>query len=158
MLVVKNFEAKKYVYSNFSSIVTNGESWSAFCLQRASNPLHVLWRTLAILSTLPYPPPFQILSNPHPSLLPLISFFCLVSFSEGWLSHIWCANLLNSILGLHMLSFSILIPEGPCCVFMQQSTKSTEVWHIMWFFAGTLIWYQKHRNTHTKTSNAIMDQ
>ena len=135
MLVVKNFEAKKYVYSNFSSIVTNGESWSAFCLQRASNPLHVLWRPLAILSTLPYPPPFQILSNPHPSLLPL-----------------------NSILGLHMLSFSILIPEGPCCVFMQQSTKSTEVWHIMWFFAGTLIWYQKHRNTHTKTSNAIMDQ
>ena len=32
---------------------------------------------------------------------------------------------------------------------MQQGDKFTEVWQMMWVFAGTLIWY--HTYTHTKT-------
>ena len=32
---------------------------------------------------------------------------------------------------------------------MQQINKFTEVWH-MWFFAGALIWYHKHIQTHTQ--------
>ena len=31
--------------------------------------------------------------------------------------------------------------------FMKQGIKFTEVWHIMWFFAGTLIWYHIHKHT-----------
>ena len=32
---------------------------------------------------------------------------------------------------------------------MQQGVGFTEVWHIMWFFAGTLIWYHTNKHTHT---------
>ena len=31
--------------------------------------------------------------------------------------------------------------------FMQQGVKCIEVWHIMWLFAGTLIWYHTHTYT-----------
>ena len=33
---------------------------------------------------------------------------------------------------------------------MQQSVKFTYVWLIMWFFAGTLIWYHIRTHTHTQ--------
>ena len=29
---------------------------------------------------------------------------------------------------------------------MEQGIKFTEVWHIMWSFNGTLIWYHTHRH------------
>ena len=37
--------------------------------------------------------------------------------------------------------------------FMQQGTNITEVWHIMWFFTNTLIWYHTHK-THRVHSGA----
>ena len=39
--------------------------------------------------------------------------------------------------------------------FIQIGVKFTEVWHIMWFFAGTLIWYYIHTNIRTHTNKNI---
>ena len=36
--------------------------------------------------------------------------------------------------------------------FMQQGIRFTEVWLVMWFFTGTLIWYCTHTHTHTHTN------
>ena len=65
---------------------------------------------------------------------------------------IFDAILLDNIMDLHMLSLGTLVPEGPCCLvvcFTQQDIKFTEVWHIMRFFAGSLIWYHTHKQRHT---------
>ena len=62
--------------------------------------------------------PFPVTSNPHPSLLFLLSCFF------GWM--------------------------GDCATF-DGLFYFTDVCHIMWFFAGTLIWYHTHSNTHTHT-------
>ena len=37
---------------------------------------------------------------------------------------------------------------------MQQGVKFTEVWHVMWLFTSTLIWYHKHINTRTQRHTA----
>ena len=84
------------------------------------NPLHIFY--LTILSTLPHPPPFQMLSNLPPFLVAshfnaFALFVVLFLLVDWWLCHILCANLLNGILGLHILSLNSLLPEGPCCVF-----------------------------------------
>ena len=81
----------------------------------------------------PSPPRFQ---PPTPC-----TFCCHFSLTEGWLRHIWCVILLSDIMGQHMSRLSTLVPEGLCSVFYATSTKFTEVWHIMGFFASTLIWY-----------------
>ena len=49
---------------------------------------------------------------------------------------------------------------GPWCIFMQQAVKFTEVWHMMWFFVCTLIWYHTriHTYTHTKTHSTPRGQ
>ena len=36
---------------------------------------------------------------------------------------------------------------------MQQGIKFTEVWHIVWFFAGTLFWYHTQTHTHKDTQH-----
>ena len=126
--------------------------------QRVSNPLHILWRPLAILSTLPYPPPFQIFSNFPPFLVashlnPFALFVVLFLSVNGWLCHVWCANLLNVILCLHMLSLSTLVPEGPCCVFY--ATRHQVYWGMT--HNVVFCWYSD-LISHTNTSNATMDQ
>ena len=40
---------------------------------------------------------------------------------------------------------------------MQQVVKFTEVWHIMWFFTATLIWYLTHTNTHRENTQGPVD-
>ena len=43
--------------------------------------------------------------------------------------------------------------------FMKQGIRFTEVWHIMWFFAGTLIWYHIHKHTvHSEGSRLTHSQ
>ena len=54
-----------------------------------------------------------------------------------------------------MEKLGTFVAEGPSCMFyemcfMKQGIKFTEVWH-MWFFAGILIWYHPHTNTHKHT-------
>ena len=88
------------------------------------------------------PPTF--LSSPAP--LPLL-FLSL--WLNGWSRHIWLAILLNNM-DLHMSSLCTLVQEKPWC--MQQGVKFTEVWHIMWFFGGTLIDIT-HKQTHKHTQH-----
>ena len=38
------------------------------------------------------------------------------------------------------------------CAFMQRGFKFAEVWHIICFFPGTLVWY--HTDTDTKTTHS----
>ena len=52
---------------------------------------------------------------------------------------------------LHMLSLGTLVSKRNWCVF--QGTKFTEVWHIMWLFAGSLIWYHTHKHTQRHTAH-----
>ena len=112
-----------------------------------------LWRPLYIA----YPPPFSNFVQPPLShfpatsdLHPNCSFCCPVSLAE-WviIPHLMC-YLPNDNMDLHMSSLGTLVPEG---TFMQQGVRFTEVWHIMWFFTGTLIWYHKHTHTHTHTQH-----
>ena len=32
---------------------------------------------------------------------------------------------------------SLVVPEGPWSVFLQQGIRFTEIWHIMWFFVSS---------------------
>ena len=49
---------------------------------------------------------------------------------------------------LHMSNMGTLVPEDLAVCFMLQGVKFTVVWHL-WFFTGTLIWYNTHINTNT---------
>ena len=73
-----------------------------------------------------------------------------LSYFFGWTGDhaIWCAILPNDNMDLHISSLGTLVPEGLDVYFMQQGTKFTEIWHLMWLFTGTLIWYHTHKNTH----------
>ena len=143
--------------------------------QKAANP-SILWRPSYC-----HPPPFfQILSN-TPPLLPLpchfqpsLSLFFLLPYFFGWMGDlscffgwmgdltyffgwmgdhaIWCAILPNDNMDLHISSLDTLVPESLDVCFMQQGTKFTEIWHLMWLFTGTLIWYHTHKNRHTPHS------
>ena len=101
----------------------------------------ILWRPPYIA----YPPPFfQILSNTFPlSLLPPTptptAFF-------GWIGDHATFDVLVYLMTLWIEPW--YQKELDVC-FMQQGIKFTEVWHIMWFFAGTLIWYHTHKHMHT---------
>ena len=78
---------------------------------------------------------------------------CTNSPTYPFLRHIWCAILLNDIMDLHMSYLGKFVPEGPWCI-MQQGVKFTEVWHVMWLFTSTLIWYHTHINTRTQRHTA----
>ena len=102
-------------------------------------------------------PPFQILSNPPPSFCvasnPQRPLFFLLSCFFGWMSDcttVMCYFAVLMILWIY--TCQVLVPKYQkdldVC-FMQQGIKCIEVWHLMWFFAGTLIWY--HKNTYTQT-------
>ena len=86
-------------------------------------------------------PNFPVTSNTHPHCF----FSCLVSFAE-WV-----------IITAHFTYWQ-LVPDlstrRTLMCFMQQGIKFTEVWHIMWLFTGTLIWYQTRRQTQTHTAHS----
>ena len=82
------------------------------------------------------------------SLHPFRFFVVLFLLVNCWLSHIRCANLLNGILGLHMLILSTLVPEGPCCVFY--ATRRQVYWGMTHNVA--FCWYSiliSHAQKHT---------
>ena len=56
----------------------------------------------------PTPPPFPVVSIPHPHC----SFFCLVSLAE-WVIVPYLIHYFNDIMDLHMLSLGTLVQEGP---------------------------------------------
>ena len=84
---------------------------------------------------------------------PTALFVVLFLWLNCWLRNIWCGFLFTDIMDLHMSSLATLVPEWPCCVFYATMCQGVEVWHIIWFFASTLIWYQT--NTETKTQHTL---
>ena len=109
--------------------------------QRVTNP-HILWWSPRLLAS------FPLAYNLHPPL----PFFALFLSLNGWLHNIWCVALLNDIMDRHMSSFGTIVPEGPSCVF--HATRYQVYWHIMWFFASTLIWHLTDTQRHTADSGA----
>ena len=98
-------------------------------------------------------PFFQILPNPSPpnSLLPptptpTAHSVVLFLWLNGWSRHIWCAILLNDIMDVHMSNLGTLMH------ILWVHTMSLLSWHVMWLFAGTLIWSDTHTHTHTHST------
>ena len=48
-------------------------------------------------------------------------------------------------------SLGTLVPQGPCGALNATRHQFTEVWHMPWLSAGTLIWYHTHTHTQTHT-------
>ena len=105
-----------------------------------------------------HPPPFFKFCQPPPFLLPptpTLPALSVVLFLwlDGWSRYITCTILLNDIMDLQMPSVGTLVPEGPWCVLCNK-TSSLPSWHIMWLFAGTVIWYHTpHTKTHKDTQH-----
>ena len=100
----------------------------------------------------PLPPPFPLLSNPYTHCC----FFCLVSLAEWMIvPHLICCILLNDIRDLQMSSLVTQYQKNLDVCFMQQGIRFTEAWHIVWFFAGTLIWYSIHKHTHIQRHSTL---
>ena len=80
-------------------------------------------------------PPAKFLTSYHPYPLPVFgkpccSFCCLVLFRGCVIApHVMCWALVP----YYQINLAVC--------FMQQGIKFTEVWYIMWFFTGTLIWF-----------------
>ena len=135
--------------------IYNGGDWeflkSLHSWQRSANPLfyeepHPPLRPYCLtpFSNFVLHPNFPVTSNIHPHCF----FSCLVSFAE------W-------VITAHFTYWQ-LVPDlstrRTLMCFMQKGIKFTEVWHIMWLFTGTLIWYQTHRQTQTHTHSTLRDQ
>ena len=113
----------------------------------------ILWRpskycqppTTTLFQVLPTPPT----SLSPQTLIPNTPSVVMFVWLNGWSCHIWCAILCNNNMDLHMSSLGTLVTEGPWYVFYVKGVKLTELWHILWFFTGTLIWYHTHTHTHT---------
>ena len=139
-------------------IMGGGGGWGIFSLyivdRRVLTP--VLWRPPILLTPFPFSnfvqPPllyFPVTSNLPPQL-----FFLLSCFFD-WLGDHATFDVLFYLMLTWIYTFQALVPryenDLDMC-FMQQGIRFTEVWHIMWFFIGTLIWYHKHTTTHTAHS------
>ena len=117
-------------------------------MQRDANP-SILWRP----PLLPPPPFFRFCPTSYPTSLspptPTLTVLSNVLFLwlNGWSRHIWYAILLSNNMDLHMFSLGTLVPEGPSCALWKKSINFTEVWDIMWFFTGALIWYHTYKHT-----------
>ena len=111
----------------------------------------ILWRP----SYIAYPL-FQILSNPPPChLQPLPPMLFLLSCFFDLMGDCVTFDVLFCLMILQIHTCQTLVPQYQkdldVC-FMQQDLTFTEVWD-MWFFAGTLIWYYTHTNTHPYTQH-----
>ena len=104
-------------------------------------PTPILWTT----SYITYPR-FQILSNPpfpiDSNVQPLTPALFVVLCDHA------TSDVLFFLMILWIYTYWALVP-GYCCVFMQYGVKFTKVWHIVQFFASTLIWYHTHTCIHT---------
>ena len=88
---------------------------------------------------------------PHPCLLqhtpPL--FFLLFCFF-GWMGDNATIDVPFYLMMIWIYTCRPLVP------YYQKDLdvcfKFTKVWHIMWFFSGTLIWYHTHKKTKTHTA------
>ena len=112
-------------------------------------------------------PFFQVLSNPfhlscrfQPSTLLLFLLPCFLS-CFGWMGDRSTFDLLFYLMILWIYTFRALVhlyQKDVDVFFMQQGVKFTDVWHIIRFFAGTLIWYHTRKHTraqrHTTHSEA----
>ena len=89
---------------------------------------------------------------PSPSLpchlQPRPQLFFLLSCFFGWMGD----HATFDVLFYLMIIWPWYQKDLDVC-FMQQGVRFTEVWHIMWFFTGTPIWY--HKRTNTLHSGAI---
>ena len=108
----------------------------------------MIWRPLLLLTP---PSSFKFCPTPSP-LLPCHlqsppQLFFLLSCFFGWLSDHATFDVLIYLMIIWIYTCQALLPwyqkDLDVC-FMQQGVRFTEVWHIMWFFTGTLIWYHKH--------------
>ena len=96
----------------------------------------------------PTHPHFIATSNSPP---PPPLFFLLSCFF-GWIGDHATFDVLFYLMIIWVYTCQALVPwhqKDLDVYFMQQGIRFTEVWHIMWFFTGTLIWYHKHTNAHT---------
>ena len=122
--------------------------------QRGAYPL-TLWRQplycLPPFSNFVQHPPFSITSNPQPPLLFLLPFFF------GWMGDHVTYDIQFYLMIIWIYTCQALVPyyqkDLDVCL-MQQGIRFTEVWHIMLFFTGTLIWYYTHKNTQTHTAHS----
>ena len=118
--------------------------WTIF---KVSYPV-ILW-TPPILPTptplCPHTPPPTL---PCHYQLPPPLFFSVVMFLwlNGWLRHIWCAILLNG------KPWYLSTRRTLMCVSCNKASSLLKS-DTLWFFTGTLIWYQSH-TTHTTHSGA----
>ena len=102
---------------------------------------------------------FKFCPTPSPllpcHLQPPPQLFFLLSCFFDWLGDHATFDVLFYLMLTWIYAFQALVPryenDLDMC-FMQQGIRFTEVWHIMWFFIGTLIWYHKHTTTHTAHS------
>ena len=123
---------------------------SSHSWQRSANSPY-LWRPLYCLPLL-----FQFFSQPSSTSLspptPTSTVLSVVLFLwlNGWSRHIWCANLLNDNMDLHMSNLGTLVPERPWCVFY--GTKCQVCWGLTnhvgsdWYFVLIPLTF-KHINT-----------
>ena len=65
---------------------------------------------------------------PSPTSTLTDHFVVLFLWLSGWLCHILCVILRNHIMDLHMSSLSIIVPEGPGCVFY--ATRRQVYWNL----------------------------
>ena len=87
------------------------------------------------LKLVPYKMEFMLSKT---SLKEFVAFFLWLN---GWLHHSWCVILLNDIMDLHMLNLGTLVTQASCSVFYWTRGQFTNIYHMIWFFANTVIWY-----------------
>ena len=120
--------------------------------QRVPNTLYVMKHPLYCL-----PHFVEILfepCSPLPSTFTSTAIFdVLFSWLKGYRVTFDALFYLMKLWILDMLSLGTAVRD---MYFIPQSSKFTEVWHKMPYFAGTLIWYHKHiyPQRHTTHSGA----
>ena len=124
------------------------------------------WQTGSILPTPPPPSSFfKFCPTPSPllpcHLQPPPQLFFLLSCFFGWMGDHATFDVLFYLMIIWIYTCQALVPwyqkDLDVC-FMQQDIRFTEIWHIMWFFTGTLIWYHKPTNVHSTPGGQWTDK
>ena len=95
--------------------------------------------------SLPLSPNPCHLHPPHQGFFLLSCFFC-------WMGDHATFDVLFYLMIIWIYTCQASVPyyqKDLDVYFMQQGVKSTVVWHIVWFFTGTLILYHTHTHMHT---------
>ena len=107
---------------------------------------------------LPTPSPFSNFVQPPlspPAPTPTALSIVLFLWLNGWLRHIWCAILLNDIIGPHMSNLGTSVPEGPWCVFY--ATRRQVYWGLTRDFLLVLWFDIIQTHTHTQHTQEPVD-